>query len=315
MKKTLLEDIDIFEKTIIETFGLKKDCLNELLDKNHKHNSIILNILNGFENEDSENYLTKYEDIKEVMEEFNLDIRNIYFDTSVDERFLFCLEPLIYIYKGFTIKLSYYTNIRVLMEYIRRVCDKLDNFFINKNPLNSSIMNDCPQRYKVLLFNIFAYGMDKESRISECETLYTSSDYGANNLSQELILEAFSQEDNTAENTLIELPADIMDGDYVTIYRGVGSKSKPIDRAYAWTTDIEVAKFFATRLINIEKHLDQVKVYKLRVHKDDIISYVGGVEKEVLINTDSIESYLEKELIEEVEFDKTKVYKLPESYI
>lgn len=65
--------------------------------------------------------------------------------------------------------------------------------------------------------------------------------------------------------------------DEVIIYRGVGDKSTPLNQAYSWTLDINVAYFFAYYYSN-----DNCKIYKAKVDKEKIIEYFAE-EKECFV--------------------------------
>ena len=64
--------------------------------------------------------------------------------------------------------------------------------------------------------------------------------------------------------------------DYLTIYRGQGSKSLDIRKAKSWSLSYEVANRFAV-FSNGELLEGKVKV-------SDIIDYIPGGEEEVLVN-------------------------------
>lgn len=81
--------------------------------------------------------------------------------------------------------------------------------------------------------------------------------------------------------------------DEVTIYRGGNIDSLPYDQGYSWTTDINIAKFFALRAafeVGIP-HMGDGPGYiaKGRVKKADIIEYSPGGEEEVIASPSNIE--------------------------
>lgn len=106
---------------------------------------------------------------------------------------------------------------------------------------------------------------------------YKSTDYGFSTINPELIKKLVrlkSDEEVAVTNEKIkDFP------DKLIVYRGEGVKSTPYYNAYSWTTDIDVARFFALRFNEGEP----VKVYKAEINKKDIIEYFDDKESEVIV--------------------------------
>lgn len=69
----------------------------------------------------------------------------------------------------------------------------------------------------------------------------------------------------------------------ITVYRGVGSKSTPLDKTLSWTTDINVAIKFMSNA------LDGAGVWVGEVKSDDIVSMIDlRDEKEVIIRSEDV---------------------------
>ena len=117
---------------------------------------------------------------------------------------------------------------------------------------------------------------------------YTMSDYGCSRMSLENLIKIISSKSNDeiqkTKNALRSFPAT------VTLFRGEGEKSTPAEEAWSWTTDINQAYFFAARFST-----EGARVIKATVLKENIVEYIGGNEKECLVNpkdiniTDTIE--------------------------
>ena len=78
-------------------------------------------------------------------------------------------------------------------------------------------------------------------------------------------------------NALDELP------NRVTVYRGMGAASTPLDRAISWTLNESVAYFFACR-----RDSQHATVVKGTVPKKAIVEIIDGSEAEVLVAPDDV---------------------------
>lgn len=67
--------------------------------------------------------------------------------------------------------------------------------------------------------------------------------------------------------------------DEVTVYRGVTSHNRRKTKAFSWSVDKQVAEWFAKRFAT-----GTGEVWTLTVPKERILSYIGGTEKEVIVN-------------------------------
>ena len=69
----------------------------------------------------------------------------------------------------------------------------------------------------------------------------------------------------------------------ITVYRGEGDRSSKWQNTVSWTTDINVANFFASRIVG-----RNAKIYIAEVDKNNIIEYFD-YEKECIILPDNIQ--------------------------
>ncbi|AUN01462.1 TPA: hypothetical protein ACXDAY_002249 [Clostridium botulinum] len=135
-------------------------------------------------------------------------------------------------------------------QYIRLFCliDKPFRFLFYQQ-----LFNDIPDEQKYEVF----------------KNIYTSCEYGFNNLSREFLEEIFGY-NKSGRNWFNE--------DIITIYRGEGDLSAPYNEAYSWTIDIDVARWFARRFNS------DGKVYKGYIRQEDILDYMEDRnEKEILV--------------------------------
>lgn len=124
--------------------------------------------------------------------------------------------------------------------------------------------------------------------------LYTHSDYGFGFLETDFIEKAFSYKPKKKDKKYKGIKTD--KNGYVTIYRGMGTHSTPIGKAFSWTTSFDTAIFFATRL-----SLGSL-VYKAKVHIDNIIEYLTDRnEFEVLVRPKDVIDLVKLDLLDSQE--------------
>lgn len=111
--------------------------------------------------------------------------------------------------------------------------------------------------------------------------IYTYSEFGFNEFDRSdisLLLSLSSDNDYKAK-----INKD--DGGYVTIYRGEGELSSPLNEAYSWTLDKDKAEWFANRFDTENIGI----VYQARVHIDNIKAYFEDRgEEEVIVFPEDI---------------------------
>lgn len=283
------------EKYSLNEFGYERFI--NINSENMK--AYILKVFNGFNKKDNELYVNSYEKLLDCFKEQELEIKNIYIDTyTIMNGYTFGGE-LMYRHRGFPIQINMTDNVTVLLDSIKEKTKMVDNL-LSKNGGNRYVFYLTPQRLTINAFNLYSSYLTIKELKEVGRSLYKSSDFGANYINKDILKKVFS-------HTLSNLD-DLFNGkDYIEIYRGVGSESTNLERAYAWTTDINVAKFFATRFLSIEEDKDSIKVYKLNITKDYIVGYIEDEEREVLIDTD----YLKYNEPIEIEFDKSISYEMP----
>ncbi|APH20894.1 hypothetical protein [Clostridium botulinum] len=142
----------------------------------------------------------------------------------------------------------------------------------NKEYIRLFCLIDKP--YRLLFYEELFNDIPDEQKYKVFKNIYTSSEYGFNNLSREFLEEIFEYN---------EVNKNWFDKDIITIYRGEGDMSTPYDEAYSWTIDIDVAKWFAERF-NDNGKVYNGKVYKGYIRQEDILDYIEDRnEKEILV--------------------------------
>lgn len=113
-------------------------------------------------------------------------------------------------------------------------------------------------------------------------SVYNESDYGFSAIEKPVLDRVISAKTSVqAEETAQALMAF---PDIITVYRGGGSKSAASNQAYSWTTDINVANFFAAR-----RGMDTGYIAKGWVYKKDIIEvFLDRGESEVMVDPNNV---------------------------
>ena len=145
-------------------------------------------------------------------------------------------------------------------------------------------ISSLPDRMRMEYFDILIQrGIDFPDFYEKFYSFYIMSDYGfsalsANTLEKIVAMKTEKDWQRTSE-CLKALP------DTVTIYRGQTNLSTPLERAYSWTVDKNIACFFASRM-----GTDEAEIVEARVSKDKILEYdISSSEKEVWVKFEDIE--------------------------
>ncbi|PLS19416.1 hypothetical protein CVD28_03095 [Bacillus sp. M6-12] len=125
--------------------------------------------------------------------------------------------------------------------------------------------------------------IEKEQLWEVFKSMYTHANYGFGMFPKEVLEEVFTYADNTsAVAVLNELGAVDSEG-YLTLYRGEGKRSTPLEKAYSWTLSKDIANKFAN-------HFERGRLYQAKAKVDSIIDFDNERnEEEVLVRFENIE--------------------------
>lgn len=100
---------------------------------------------------------------------------------------------------------------------------------------------------------------------------YSFSDNGAATLMErnpnalrEIVSGRSARQEKASQDAMADLPG------IITIYRGAGTNSTPVNKAISWTTDIGKAYFFASWRYDGK----EARIYTAKVKKEDVIEYI-----------------------------------------
>ncbi len=140
------------------------------------------------------------------------------------------------------------------------------------------------KRYYIYLFNNCYWVTDNITKRRAFREAYTLIEDCFNKIRKDIIDDVFL---NITEEEKLELDKKLSErglDEKVIIYRGQNSKSTPLNKAYSWTTDENIAHFFANRF-NLKGD-----VYKANILKNKIRWYFDDRnESEVIVYFDDIE--------------------------
>lgn len=112
--------------------------------------------------------------------------------------------------------------------------------------------------------------------------IYPHADYGSDAIDLEvmnLIIKSKTDQQKARTEQALQAYPEVL-----TVYRGYGSKSTPLDKAFSWSLKSKVANFFASRLSS-----DVAGFYEAKVKKSDIIEYLDmSNEAECIILPDAL---------------------------
>lgn len=168
----------------------------------------------------------------------------------------------------------------------------IDIIRANRDKSALSALQLAPNAVKLLIYrmllskNMISAKEKREALIY----VYCSSEY---NFDKHFYLDQFISTKDKAEDLLdLYSKLNIDENDYVTIYRGEGSKSTDVKDALSWTLDLKTAYFFKNRFTN-----EGGKLYKATIKLKDILAYIANRNEEEII-VDFIKLHHVKELVD-----------------
>lgn len=207
-------------------------------------------------------------EFKKLISDYELDINKFY---QVEGKlFPYCyMDNTVYI-EIFQMSKDAFEFMHV-KERINQITREHRECIETKNFRKLFILIDKPFRFEWYqkLFN----DIPEDKRHLIFKRIYSSSEYGFNNLDKDFVKEIF-------KNNIID--KNLFNDEIITIYRGEAGKSTPCTKAYSWTTDLEVAEWFSNRFDG-----DGI-IYRGKVNINDILDYFDNNESEVLVLPENV---------------------------
>lgn len=134
---------------------------------------------------------------------------------------------------------------------------------------------------QLILFEYYYEHVKPEDKYALFMDTYIHQEYGFTWFQKDIVQDAFASQPEAVRNQAIEkLTAElsVTADDRITVYRGMGTESTPVDEAMSWTIAERTAHFFANRLG------EGGYVVKGEVAVKDVIDYLTGRnESEVIV--------------------------------
>lgn len=211
-----------------------------------------------------------YDELKRIFSEKIAE--KICYNNGLDKTFYFDKEKYILFRVNLVEKQTFGTYEELSMD-IMKIAAQLENERKTRDYFpNLMLLND---RMRMEMLDILVENDELNKPYDAFLNFYQSSDYGCSEMSLESIKKIVESKSEEQRQTTAEKIDNLPDK--VIVYRGEGEKSSKLNETVSWTTDINVATFFATRFIGKE-----AKIHIAEVDKADIIEYFGR-EKECII--------------------------------
>ena len=213
-----------------------------------------------------------YDELQTLLPE--IVTKNLYFNNGFDKAFYYDKEKLVL----FPIGLYGVKPLGELGEKIIQSAKTLEESILQGDySLSLMSLND---KMRMELLNLIIEKDEIKDGYTLFKNFYQTSDFGCSELTLDSIrkLRDMKTEEQQNETAIFlnELPQK------VTVYRGEGDRSSKWQNTVSWTTDINVANFFASRIVG-----RNAKIYIAEVDKNNIIEYFN-YEKECIILPESI---------------------------
>ena len=211
-----------------------------------------------------------YQEIKDYLEKQGLSMDNIY-ETSRGLYTFWYIDNSVFV-PIFNLGTKEMEMVQ-LSERIRVQKDVLNKYWESGN--YSAFFGLVEKQFSFDVFMQLYDSVPVEYRYEVFIDLYTRNDYGFQQLDQDIVRQILEPKKGSIERGYFDTNKD----GYVTVYRGVQSKSADPETAYSWTTNLSTAHYFATRF-----NSEESAVYRAKVHYKDIIDFITTRgESEVLV--------------------------------
>ncbi|MDV3428804.1 MAG: hypothetical protein LIR50_17575 [Bacillota bacterium] len=213
--------------------------------------------------------------IIELINHYNLNINDFY--KTNGKLYPYCYFKGFILIEIYDMSKKFFNDFRIV-EIIKQRNESMNKFLLNKQYEEIFTFIDKPLRF-IFYKSLFDKIPDNQ-KYSVFKSVYTSSEYGFNQLSRDFLDKIFKY--NIA-------PKEWFRENVITIYRGEGDKSTSYTEACSWTINKEIADFFAHRFDS-----DGI-IYKAKVRQQDILDYINDRnEQEILVfpeNVYDVEEY------------------------
>lgn len=199
-------------------------------------------------------------------------------------------EPPVYFKRGFVhldlwgVSYQKWASLRE-PEMISQFCSRIQDCAESEN--YNLLFNLIPARFRMGAFLENINTIPQSFRYDCFREAYVKSEYAMKQVDRKTALSLFSirHHSEVCTQSLVKLRKLVDGTGILTIYRGEGSGSTPIDQALSWTLQESTAHFFSTRFNQ------SGIVYKAYVQIEDVMDYITDRnEEEVLILPEHVQN-------------------------
>lgn len=166
-------------------------------------------------------------------------------------------------------------------EALEKIISIGEEYFKNKQ--YRVLLNSNSETLNLQLLSKFINNVNDPSVIEIFRDFYMINDYGSHKINKETVTNVYKHTDKVfKENLYQQLIDSFGNSDTLTIYRGEGDKSTPYHKGYSWTTNINVANFFASWKSN------HGKIYTGKIKRKDILDFLDFGESEIIAFSENI---------------------------
>lgn len=188
-------------------------------------------------------------------------------------------------------------------ELIEQTDSRMNNW-IQKNDFHS-IFSYVEKKMKIPLYVKHFDEIPFDQKYDVFRQIYRNSEYGFHDFDPELLEQIFDSRSLSKEweQDMQELRSLADKDGFITIYRGEGERSQPIEEALSWSLSKDMAIFFATRFAPTGI------LYEGKIEVDDVLDYMHNRdEEEVLVEPSAVKD-IHKEIVGKAGDVRKKAYK------
>lgn len=252
-------------------------------------------------------HLMLYSEIQEVAQKYGIDATKIYFTEygkGNSNYFYFHFPTLV--------DITHFSTEHFDMFEFHKSIQYLDDFFKKKMEKEDyeTIISLIDNRLRIMAVNKLYDIIPDNQKFTWMMEVYTLEDYGFTAFSNGLIEDAFSKRTEKQKRMLMKKLARVSDEEVLTIYRGQGTESTPLEQTYSWTLSYDVACRFANNF-GLEG-----EVFAAKVNKTDVVDYVTDrKEEEIIARPANIQEIQPMNMVKtKAELEKLSTYFLLERY-
>lgn len=233
--------------------------------------------------------LPTYEQVEELAKKLEEPIERFYINLKT------LFTPIVYFHNGFLYEIHAFDD-----EYLRNFHVK-QTIKLNVSLLEENLKNRDYETYfirmdskvRIMMFKRLFNKIPDKDLFNIFLIVYTHTDYGFSELDRKLFARINKCKTKEQKDLIKQALRKHTDQNgYITVYRGVGSKSTPPEKAYSWTTSISTAAFFATRFSQTGD------IYKGKIHLKDVAAYIDKRgEHEVLALPGDVKDIQQMEML------------------